>query len=148
MLRMVIKKILKLLAKHIPGYQLRVFLLKLCNYRIGKKVYIGEDLIIIDEPEDKYNVTLRDHVTIAPRVTVITSSFPNVSRISRYMPIEDGPVVINEDAWIGTGVIIFPNVNIGQGAIVGAGSLVTKNVDPLTIVVGSPAKAIDKVSIP
>jgi len=142
-----IKKILKLLAKHVPIFQLRAFLLRQCGYNIGKKVYIGEDLIIIDELEDKNNVIIEDHVTIAPRVTLITSSYPNASRIRQYVPEANGAIVINKDAWIGTGVIVLPDVIIGEGAIVGAGSVVTKDVEPYTIVVGSPAKPISKLPV-
>jgi len=143
----VTKKLLKLSVKYAPIFQLRAFLLRQCGYNIGRKVYIGEDLIIIDELEDKNNVVIEQHATIAPRVTLITASYPNASRIRQCVPQANGPIVIKEDAWIGTGVIILPNVTIGKGAIVGAGSVVTKDVDPYTIVAGSPAKPIGKVSV-
>ena len=57
-------------------------------------------------------------------------------------------VVIEEDASIGPGAIIMPNVTIGRGSVVMAGSVVTKNVPPMTIVQGNPAKAIAKVGVP
>lgn len=122
-------------------------MLRKCGYVIGKDVYIGEDLIIIDELEDKNNVIIKDHVSIAPRVTLVTASYPNSSRMRGHILEGNGPIVINEDAWIGTGVIILPNIIIGKGSIVGAGSVVTKNVEPYSIVVGSPAKFISKVSV-
>jgi len=143
----VIKKILKLLAKNVPIFQLRIFLLRQCGYIIGKKSYIGEDLIIIDELDDKNNVIIEDHVTIAPRVTLVTSSYPNASRLRQYVPEATGAIMINEDAWIGAGAIILPNITIGEGAIVGAGSVVTKDVSPYTIVVGSPARPISKLPV-
>ena len=52
------------------------------------------------------------------------------------------PIVVEEDAWIGSSVTVLPGVTIGRGAIVGAGSVVTKDVAPYTIVVGVPAKPI------
>jgi maltose O-acetyltransferase len=52
------------------------------------------------------------------------------------------PVVIEDYAWIATGAILLPGVRVGRGAVVGAGAIVTKSVEPLTIVAGSPAKPI------
>ena len=55
-----------------------------------------------------------------------------------------GQIIIGNDVWLAANVVILPNVEIGEGAIVGAGSIVTKNVDPYTIVCGNPAKYISK----
>ena len=65
------KRLLKLFAKHIPGYCIRTRLFKMAGYEIGKQVYIGEDLIVIDELDDKKRVKIGDRVTIAERVTLI-----------------------------------------------------------------------------
>ena len=54
------------------------------------------------------------------------------------------PIVIGNDVWIGAGVIILPNVHIGDGAILAAGAVVTKDIDPYTISGGIPAKPIRK----
>ena len=53
-----------------------------------------------------------------------------------------GPVVLGADCWIGMGVCILPGVTLGDGCVVGAGSVVTRDVEPYSIVVGNPAKAI------
>lgn len=53
-------------------------------------------------------------------------------------------IIIGNDVWLAANVVILPNVEIGYGAIVGAGSIVTKDVDPYTIVCGNPAKYISK----
>lgn len=141
------KRILKYLARQIPGFQLRNILLRAAGYNIGRNVYIGEDLIIIDEMKDKGKLTIGNRVAIAERVTLILSSKPNFSNILPYAPTAYGPIVIQEDAWIGTGVIVMPNISIGKGAIVGAGSIVTKDVPIYTIVVGSPARPVRKLAI-
>ena len=52
------------------------------------------------------------------------------------------PVVLGEDVWVGHGAVLLPGVNIGTGAVVGAGAVVTKDVPPFTIVAGVPAKTI------
>jgi acetyltransferase-like isoleucine patch superfamily enzyme len=142
------KRILKSLAKILPGYQIRRGLLRAASYKIGKEVYIGEDLIIIDELEEIGYLQIGNRVAIAERVTLVISSRPNFSRIAPYVPNDHGPIIIEDDAWLGTGSIIMPNVKIGQGAVVGANSLVTKDVPPFTIVVGTPAKPLKTIDFP
>lgn len=145
-IKKVVKKISKTLAKQLPGFKLRAFLFRLAGYKIGGQVYIGEDLIIIDELDDPCQVTIGDRVAIAPRVTLIVSSYPNFSRTKAYAPTDSGPVVIENDAWIGTGVIVMPNVTIGEGAVVGAGSIVTEDICPHKVVAGQPAKVIREIN--
>lgn len=142
------KRLLKLAARHTPGYKLRLGLLKVAGYTLGKDVYIGEDLIIIDELDERGYLHVGNRVAIAERVTLVISSRPNFSRIAPFVPSAHGPITIEDDAWLGTGCIIFPNIRIGQGAVVGAGSVVTRDVPPFTIVAGVPAKPIKKINYP
>ena len=60
------------------------------------------------------------------------------------MPNKRGPIVIHDRVWIGPGVTILHNVTIGEGAVVAAGAVVTKNIPPFTLVGGIPAKVIAK----
>jgi acetyltransferase-like isoleucine patch superfamily enzyme len=114
------KKLLKLIAKHIPGCGLRIALLRWCGYIIGKDVYIGEDLIVIDDLSDtQLNLNIGDRVAISPRVTLVMHTQPNNSRVSPYVNSHVGSITIQADAWIGTGSVILPNVTIGEGAVVG-----------------------------
>lgn len=140
------KKILKPLARFVSHSKLRIFLFRLCGYAIGSDVFIGEDLIISDDLHDK-DVIIEDRASIAPRVTIITSSGPNLSKIRPYVKVVKGCVRIKHDAWIGAGAIILPDITIGEGAVVGAGAVVTKDVLPYTVVVGVPAKAIKKLEV-
>lgn len=87
------KRTLKLLAKNIPGYQIRRSLLRAAGNAIGKDVYIGEDLIIIDELEPKCPLYIGDRVAIAERVTLVISSKPNFSRFSKNIPTAYGPIL-------------------------------------------------------
>ncbi|KAF5038666.1 2,3,4,5-tetrahydropyridine-2,6-dicarboxylate N-acetyltransferase [anaerobic digester metagenome] len=144
-LRIVFKKIVKIIAPSFPINRLRILLLRSCGYNIGNNVYIGERLMVIDELSDKNNLFIGDRVAIAPCVILITSSQPNFSRIKQWVKLEKGPIHIKNDAWIGAGSIIFPNVTIGEGAIVGAGSVVKRDVASYTIVAGVPAKKINEV---
>lgn len=142
------KRMLKLLTRFMPGYQIRRSLLKAAGYSIGEDVYIGEDLIIIDELEEVGYLNVGNRVAIAERVTLILSSRPNFSRIAPFMPTSHGPVTIEDDAWLGTGSIVMPNTTIGRGAVIGANALVTKDIPPFTVAVGTPAKPVRKLEIP
>jgi len=143
------KKIFKYIAKLSPGFGFRIWLLKKCNYKIGSKVYIGEDLIIIDDLYDvDISLTIGDRVAISPRVTLVLHTKPNWSKIAEFVNSKKGKIAIGNDAWIGTGAVILPDVCIGKGAVVGANSVVTRDVAPYTIVGGVPAKKIKDVLMP
>jgi len=147
MLWRIYKRLLKLFAKHIPGYRIRRQLLRMAGYRIGEQVYIGEDLIIVDELDDRGRVRIGNRVAIAERVTLVISSNANFSKIRPFVKDIHRCIEIEDDAWLGTGAIIMPNIRIGTGTVVGAGSVVTKDVPDFTVVGGVPAKAIRKIDV-
>lgn len=143
------KKLLKLIAKQLPGCGLRIRLLRMCGYVIGEKVYIGEDIIIIDDLGDnEFSLTIGDRVAVSPRVTFVLHTQPNESRIAPYVNSHKGSITVASDAWIGTGAVLLPNVTVGEGAVVGANSVVTKDVAPYTVVGGIPAHTIKPVNVP
>jgi acetyltransferase-like isoleucine patch superfamily enzyme len=145
------KKLFKLIAKQLPGCNLRIGLLRSCGYVIGEDVYLGEDFIIIDdleESENKFNLSIGDRAAISPRVTFVLHTQPNQSRIVPYVNSYRGSISVEADAWIGTGAVILPNITIGEGAVVGANSVVTKNVPPYTVVGGVPAHVIKSIDVP
>ncbi len=119
----------------------------MAGYKIGKQVYIGEDLIIVDELDDRGRVRICNRVAIAERVTLVISSNANFSKIRSFIKDIHGCIEIGDDAWLGTGAIIMPNIRIGTGAVVGAGSVVTKDVPDFTVVGGVPARAIRKIDV-
>ena len=144
---MLFKKIFKIFGKNLPSNKCRIFFFRLAGYKIGGDVYIGEDLIISDKLKDKNNLEIGNRVAISPRVTIVTHSNPNNSRLSRVMPDKEGKVTICKDVWLGTGCVILPGITVGECAIVAAGAVVTKNVEPKTIVGGVPAKKISEIDI-
>lgn len=90
-------------------------------------------------------VTIGDNVMMGPEVVIYTSGHKH-DRIDIPM-MEQGssetqPVTIGNDVWIGRRAIIMPGVTIGDGVIIGAGAVVTKNIEPYMVAVGVPAKAI------
>ena len=62
--------------------------------------------------------------------------------------MSSGPVTIEDDAWIGAGVVVMPGVRIGRGAVVGANSVVNADVAPLTVVAGQPARPLRELQKP
>ena len=143
------RRLFKFIAKLSPGYGLRIRLLRMSNFRIGEEVYIGEDIIIIDDVmDDTHYLTIEDRVAISPRVTFVIHTKPNWSRLADFVNSRKGKITVRKDAWIGTGAVILPDVEIGEGAVVGANSVVTRDVAPYTVVGGVPAKEIRKISMP
>lgn len=90
-------------------------------------------------------VSIGKNVMMGPDVIIYTRNhkFSDLSIPMCQQGFEDyKPVVIGDDVWIGGRVIILPGVHVGNGAVIGAGAIVTKNVSPLTIVAGNPAHII------
>lgn len=88
-------------------------------------------------------ITIGNDVFIGPKVNLITINHdpdPD-NRSATY----GRPIVIEDKVWIGINATILPGVKIGYGAIIGAGSVVTKDVEPMTIVAGNPARVIKKI---
>jgi acetyltransferase-like isoleucine patch superfamily enzyme len=140
------KKILKRWARNafFPGWRIR--LLRLCGFTIGRDVYIADDLLIVEELAERGNITIGDRVSIAPRVTLVTSSHPNQSRIRGFAPVAQGAIVIEDDAWLGAGCVVLPGVRIGRGAVVGANSVVHQDVPSLHVVAGQPARTVRELA--
>jgi len=90
------------------------------------------------------SIQIGDDVSIGP-YTVIRASNHNFERID--IPIKaqkhvPGTIVIETDVWIGAHVVILPNIKIGHSSVIGAGSIVTKDIPPFSVVVGNPARII------
>jgi acetyltransferase-like isoleucine patch superfamily enzyme len=114
---------------------LRIWLLKIMGAQVGRKVYIGRHTIV--DPNYPELLTLEDNVMISYGCFIFMhdSSVPEIAV---------GKVVIKKGAYLGLSSVVLPDVTIGEGAVVGACALVTKDVAPHTTVVGIPAKPVVK----
>jgi len=129
-----LNRALQILARLAPGAtSLRVMLHRWRGVSIGKDVWIGYDAII--ETSHPYLVTIKNRAAIGTRAIIIAHMR------------ESQAVTIEEDVTVGPGAIILPNVTVGRGSIVTAGSVVTTSVPPMTMVQGNPAKPIARVGI-
>lgn len=109
-----------------------VHICALQSVEIGDNVLIASNIYIADNSHGSYN---GDSATQSSPIT------PPIKR-SYYI----APVKIDNNVWIGQGVVINPGVTIGEGSIIGANSVVTHSIPPFSIAVGSPSKVIKKYS--
>lgn len=106
------------------------------NISLGTDVFLNFNCVILDVVA----VTIGDRTQIGPGVQILTADHPR-DPAQRESGLEFGrPVSIGRNVWIGGGALILPGVDIGDDAIVGAGSVVTKNVPAGATVVGNPAR--------
>lgn len=113
---------------------------------VGKNVYIGNNLILtMPNARSGCDLVIGNRVSIAPRVTLVLASDANWSKLNEIILPREGKIVLQDDCWIGTGAIILPDITIGEMSVIGAGSVVTKDVSSYTVVAGVPAKEIRKL---
>jgi galactoside O-acetyltransferase len=117
---------------------------------IGNRTFIGEGQIScasrIDVGDDvliAWGTAIFDHASHSRRFSERASDVTNWLHGQKdWSNVEMRPVYIGNRAWIGFGSILLPGVSVGEGAVVGAGSVVTRDVAPWTVVAGNPARVI------
>lgn len=112
------------------------------NTTVGSNVYFNFNLTIIDD----YKVTIGNNVMFGPNVTIAVTNHPVHPDLRRGGEMYALPVVIEDDVWIGSGVIILPGVTIGKGCVIGAGAIVTKDIPANVIAVGNPCRVLRKLT--
>ena len=110
--------------------------------RIGSRTTINRGCQIITSYKVKnIEVEIGNHVAVAPGVYFLAAGHDYTNRS---LPDTAGSIYVGDDVWIGARSIILQGVTIGEGAVIAAGSVVTKDVPPYTVVAGVPAKALKK----
>lgn len=109
------------------------------NTTVGKRVFINTGCHF----QDQGGIVLGDGTLLGNSVVLTTMNhdFDPEKRTTTY----PAPIIIGKNVWIGSNATVLPGVHIGDGSIVGAGSVVTKDVPPNTIVAGAPAAIIRKI---
>lgn len=102
--------------------------------KIGNNVFINSNLLAMA----RGGITIEDDVQIAGNVSLLTNNHDPYDRM--ILPCK--PILIKKGAWIGANVVVLRGISIGKHAIVGAGSVVTKDVPDYAVVAGNPAKVI------
>ncbi len=125
---------------------------KNCELEPGIDVGFRPDIIIGNHCQINKNVQIKNAVignfVMIASGCVLLDRMHNSANIAQPMILQGEsakiPPIINDNVWLGQNVIVMPGIEIGEGAIVGAGAVVTSNVKPFTIVGGVPAKLIRK----
>lgn len=109
---------------------------------IGNNVWINRNCSLYPSAQVKQaEIVIGNNVAIGPETSIFSAGH---DYMQLHLPDIAKTIKIGDYVWIGGRSIILPGVEIGEGAVVGAGSVVTKNIDPYTIVAGNPAKIIKK----
>ncbi|MFM2486364.1 sugar O-acetyltransferase [Celerinatantimonas yamalensis] len=112
-----------------------------CNIHLGHHVFINFGWTVLDCAK----VTIGDHVFIGPHVAMYTANHP-LDKTTRANHIGDAePITIGSNVWIGGNCIILPGVTIGDDCVIGAGSLVTTDIESGMLAMGQPCRAVRPV---
>jgi maltose O-acetyltransferase len=113
-----------------------------CDYghqtRVGARSFANWGLVSLDVA----TVTIGDDVQIGPNVQLLTATHPLEPGPRRDKWEAAEPIVVEDNVWLGGGVVVCPGVTIGQDTVVGAGAVVTRDLPPGVVAVGSPARVV------
>ncbi|MFK5892538.1 MAG: DapH/DapD/GlmU-related protein [Pseudomonadota bacterium] len=115
----------------------------------AKNIEIGQNTFLNTETRfgvPDHKVIIGNNVLIGPRVMFETVNHSLNFDEKKGRDSWSNPIVIEDQVWIGAGVIIIQGVTIGKGSVIAAGAVVTKNIEPYTLVGGVPAKFIKKLT--
>lgn len=119
------------------------FYMEFANHlEMGVNSFINYDCIMLNNAM----VKLGDNVLVGPKVSFYTAMHPIDAKQREQWLVYAKPITVEDNVWIGGSAIILGGVTIGKNAIVGAGAVVTKDVEPNTIVVGNPARVLRKIT--
>ena len=107
------------------------------NITVGRTVFIGPDCAFTGHAP----IDIADEVMIAHKVNLVTAGHP-VEPGRRREYITAAPISIGSNVWIGAAATVLPGVRIGEGSVVAAGAVVTRDVAPATLVAGVPARVV------
>lgn len=119
--------------------------------KIGKRFFGNFNLTIQDDGE----VTIGDDCNFGPNCTIVTPSHPMIASERRFITTDKGenkrvcwaePVHIGSNCWFGANVVVCPGVTIGDGCVIGAGSVVTHDIPANTVAAGVPCRVIREIT--
>lgn len=104
----------------------------------GKNIYANFNLTLVDDT----HIYVGDYTMFGPNVTIATAGHPILPELRRQAYQYNAPVHIGKNCWIGAGVMIMPGVTIGDNTVIGAGSVVTKDIPADVVAVGNPCRVM------
>ncbi len=112
------------------------------HVHFGKGVYANFNLTLVDDT----HIYVGDHTMFAPNVTVATAAHPLSPSKRKIQTQFNRPVHIGKNCWFGTGAIVLPGVTIGDNTIIGAGSVVTRDIPSNVVAFGNPCRVIKEIT--
>ncbi|RNA38708.1 maltose acetyltransferase [Brachionus plicatilis] len=112
------------------------------NIHLGENVYMNHGCILLDVNE----IRIGKNTFLGPNVQIYTAGHPTDPILRRKTEFGKA-ITIGRDSWIGGSAIILPGITIGDGVTIGAGSVVTKDIESFTVAVGNPARVIKRLNI-
>jgi|GEM_PF-3366195 len=144
-------KMLRYKAACSPYPRVQNLLMRRSGLSFGRQVHLNFGVLVLGTQRNPPLLTLGNRVSVGPYVTFLTTSYPDASVLRTHPEMTghirmNGPIVVEDDVWIGAGVVVYPGIRIGMGAVLNAGTVVTRNVAPWTIVAGVPARPVRTMS--
>lgn len=112
------------------------------HVHFGKNIYANFNLTCVDDT----HIYVGDYTMIGPNVTLATAGHPIYPPLRELGYQYNFPVRIGKNCWLGAGVVVLPGVSIGDNVVIGAGSIVTKNIPSNVVAVGNPCRVLREVS--
>ena len=112
------------------------------HVHLGNNVYINSNCTLVDDG----HIYIGDNVLIGPNVTLATANHPLDAEQRRKALQYNKDIIIEENVWLGANVVVVPGVRIGKNSVIGAGSVVTKDVPEGVLAFGNPCRVIKKIA--
>ncbi len=112
------------------------------HVHFGKGVYANFNLTLVDDT----HIYVGDHTMFGPNVVLATAGHPILPELRPLAYQYNLPIHIGENCWLGAGVIVLPGVTIGKNTVIGAGSVVTKDIPENVVAVGNPCKVLREIN--
>lgn len=112
------------------------------NVHFGKGVYANFNLTLVDDT----HIYVGDYTMLGPNVVIATAGHPILPELRPLAYQYNMPVHIGKNCWLGAGVIVLPGVTIGDNSVIGAGSVVTKDIPANVVAVGNPCKVLREIN--
>lgn len=109
------------------------------HVHLGRQVYANFGLTLVDDT----HIYIGDYTMLGPNVVIATAGHPILPELRGESALQYNlPVRIGKNCWLGAGVIVMPGVTIGENSVIGAGSVVTRDIPPNVVAVGSPCRVL------
>lgn len=112
------------------------------HVHFGKRVYANFNLTLVDDS----HIYVGDYTMIGPNVTIATAGHPILPELREKNYQYNIPVHIGKNCWLGAGVVVLPGVTIGDNTVIGAGSIVTKDIPANVVAVGNPCRVLREIN--